>query len=246
MPKKPIFNTIQETEIIYPKNLYKYIGSISKIKYDKYRYYYKNENNGILIDKRFNNYEEAIEMKKETSYKLNMIKNIIHIIYENGEKKYLMDLTQGKQTIIDEESIPIVDKYIWHAADNGYSFLVKTSINGKSVYLHQILLNFTSENDTVPYYINGDTLDNRLKNLIIIPKSTKSIVSVHNIHKEHKGVYHQIKHNRYVGKYNENGITKSKSFSCLKYGKEKAKRLAEEFRKKGTENIYSYQLANSL
>lgn len=62
---------------------------------------------------------------------------------------------------IDTELIPLINKYTWGIAKR----YVESNIYGKRIYLHRLVIN--TPLDKITDHINGDRLDNRLKNLRI-------------------------------------------------------------------------------
>src|SRR4030042_1556122 len=101
----------------------------------------------------------------------------------------LIPLTKNKFTKVDPEYFDWASQRKWHYAKGGYAARGRT-INGKErlAYLHRELLNppkglFTD-------HINGDGLDNRLKNLRVATKQQNSFNSKRHINNKsgYKGV----------------------------------------------------------
>lgn len=77
------------------------------------------------------------------------------------EENYLRCIMKnGTSFIFDQKDIELVKSHSWSIA-RGY---VRTSVNGKSVYLHQMIMN---EISTEVDHKNGNPLDNRRSNLRI-------------------------------------------------------------------------------
>jgi len=73
-------------------------------------------------------------------------------------------LTQGKETIVDDEDYEELSKYKWYYA-NGYAVRNQKNESGKygMIYLHRIVAQTELEKQTD--HINADPLDNRRANL---------------------------------------------------------------------------------
>lgn len=67
------------------------------------------------------------------------------------------------RAIIDINDVDKVKKYRWHITSKNY---VRTTINGKIIYLHRFLLNIKNKKQID--HINQNPLDNRRKNLRIL------------------------------------------------------------------------------
>lgn len=72
-------------------------------------------------------------------------------------------LTKNKMAIIDDEDFDLVMAHSWSAAKYGSKYYASTRINGKTVYMHRLILNPPNEKRTD--HINGNGLDNRRQNL---------------------------------------------------------------------------------
>jgi hypothetical protein len=73
----------------------------------------------------------------------------------------IVELTQGKQAIVDVEDYPLVSKYKWHLSGAGYA--VRTVNRKNKVYMHREINNTPADKFTD--HINGNRLDNRRSNL---------------------------------------------------------------------------------
>ena len=222
------------SNIIYPTNIKKYVGSI--IHYgDKYRYKLKHKK--LVFTKTFDNFDDAINYKKQKSNKLNLTKNII---FDRGDH-YEMVLTKGKLMKFDKDDIELANKYIWYC--NGVNYCYNSYI-GKCFQYFVI----NNNDDTIIYHINKDSLDNRKSNLISINKSIMCINS-NNINRNTSGfigVSYDINKNYWVSQYYSNGEQIRKSFSCVKYGDEEAMKLAIKFRENIIKQIDSYKESDRI
>lgn len=70
-------------------------------------------------------------------------------------------LTQGHHALVDKEEYKRLEKYNW-CYDHGYA---RTTIQGKRVYMHRLILN--PEGKEQVDHINQNKLDNRKENLRI-------------------------------------------------------------------------------
>jgi hypothetical protein len=86
--------------------------------------------------------------------------------------KYI-ELTQGKNAIVDDEDLEIVAKYKWHY-NNGYACrrihkrISFKKYKGEYVYMHRLL---AKAKTGVVDHINGNRLDNRKSNLRVCTQS---------------------------------------------------------------------------
>jgi hypothetical protein len=94
---------------------------------------------------------------------------------DNNKEYYIIELTNENFTIISLESLSTVKKYktSWYLGQNGYTV---GKIDGKSLYLHQYLLNHYGhgKGQLSIDHINQNKLDNRLENLRIVDQSTQN------------------------------------------------------------------------
>lgn len=79
-----------------------------------------------------------------------------------------IQLTQGKETIVDDEDYEMLMQWKWYF-NNGYAKRTTgkrtKSINQKTIYMHRVIMN--SPHGMVTDHINMDKLDNRRSNLRI-------------------------------------------------------------------------------
>lgn len=80
-------------------------------------------------------------------------------------------LTQGKETIVDDEDYEELNKFKWCIGSVGYAIRRESSKINKdrpTIYMHKYIFN---NPNTIIDHINGNTLDNRKCNLRICTKS---------------------------------------------------------------------------
>ena len=105
-------------------------------------------------------------------------------------------------------------------------------------------MNHIPNGHTLVYHINGDTLDNRLENLKIIPRA--ALIVMINIKAGNDGLRYSEKRKTWISSYYDNGKHVKKTFSSKKYGGLEASNLAKKFREDATNNLDSYKIANDL
>jgi hypothetical protein len=145
-------------------------------------------------------------------------------------------LTQGKETIVDDEDYENLNQWKWHYHNQGYAKrTLKKKNKTTKIYMHRFIMNLNS-NLTIDH-INGNGLDNRKCNLRIANKSensmnsnkqtklTSSIYKGVTWHKQCKKWVAQIGHKR---KHYSLGLYLTEKEAALAYNK-KAKELFGEF-----------------
>lgn len=164
-----------------------------------------------LKDKRkYNDY--FIDFKKFTIFYINTIKfGVIKVFVDSEDKYKLFDL----KISISKDN---------HAK----TFYAKTK-NGS---VHRIVMNLEKFNKNIVDHINKNGLDNRKNNLRIVDNSINLRNQNQRIDNT-SGIKELCEDNKRfrVFWYDNNYIKKSKSFSKSKYGIEKAKNMAIEYRK---------------
>lgn len=78
----------------------------------------------------------------------------------------------GHRFLIDEDSLPLVQPYIWHVDKNGY---VITKHNGRVLKQHRMIMGIIDDHDVEVDHIYHNTLDNRKSQLRICNRSVNCI-----------------------------------------------------------------------
>lgn len=185
--------------------------------------------------------DAAYRWKTETSYKLNMTKNLIRIIDATTIE---VELTKDRIMKTDRIFIPLLQKLYLHICISGSGMeYVGVSIDKyandgrKEIYFHSLITGFPMVD-----HINGDTTDNRLQNL----RYTTHSLNNSNVHTNTKyfdkiiGVYkHKDQYGKcYVATTKFRGHVYSKSFYITgSRPEETAKKQAIEFRNKLSECV---------
>ena len=114
-------------------------------------------------------------------------------------------LTQGRFTIIDDEDFEEVNKYKWYVSNEYVARMLLPANRRVQISLHRILMN-PPPNLQVDH-INGDTLDNRRKNLRVV--TLRENVINQKLHKNntsgYKGVSWDKKLEKWETSINPNG-----------------------------------------
>lgn len=83
--------------------------------------------------------------------------------------KYI-ELTQGKQAIVDDIDYNLLDSFKW-CFSHGYA--TRTDSNSKKVYMHRVIRD--SPKGYVTDHINRDRLDNRRSNLRTVTRTMNNL-----------------------------------------------------------------------
>ena len=170
-----------------------------------------------------------------TRYPNEYYSNDDYIIIKLYSKKY-----GYKNMIIDKDDFDKVSMCNWKLRKDSKTFY---ALNSNYGFIHRIIMNLNSNDNRQVDHINGNGLDNRKNNLRIVTEYENSR-SKHNSH-SNTGILRicldENEYPRYRVVYNDdNGKTKTKSFSINKYGKDKALELAKEFELKIRKLYYCY------
>lgn len=224
---EPVADEIQAVEefiIVYPTYINKYTGNIRPTLYETFQTVIICKKRHIAIHKTFNTYDEALEFHKLTSNALGLTKNIIKQYPDRLE----VAITKGLHAICDVDQFDLVQNHCLYATSEGYA---ATSINGRTVLFHHLVMNFVPQDDGMSIdHINRNKLDNRKTNLRVADRHTQIINRGTNKNNTTgtKGV------NPYKGgyeaKWSTNGRQHTKTFSIKKHG-DKALELAVAYRK---------------
>jgi helix-turn-helix protein len=102
----------------------------------------------------------------------------------------IIQLSKGKVVLVDLEDYEEISRYKWHTVGDKYAARsVGGRKNKKMVYMHRLILN--ANDDWCVDHINGDTFDNRKKNLRLVTQHENQANSRK----------HQIKTSVYKGVY---------------------------------------------
>jgi hypothetical protein len=80
-----------------------------------------------------------------------------------------ISLTRGMAAIVSDADAKMLARYKWYATPAGGTFYAASAINGKTVYMHRLILD-ASTGDYVDH-ANGDGLDNRRENIRLCTQS---------------------------------------------------------------------------
>lgn len=102
--------------------------------------------------------------------------------------KYI-NLTQGKQAIIDDEDFERVNQYKWYAykVKKSLTFYARRSSRGHTIHLHRFILNIIDNKIRLDHK-NRNGLDNRKENLRIADQSQNMINYVRKNKTGYRGV----------------------------------------------------------
>ena len=84
---------------------------------------------------------------------------------ENGNIMKEIRMFGGGHIKVDDDDFDYLDKFTWYKRETAFYYYAKARINGKSVYMHKLLIE--NEEGKRILHINGDGLDNRKSNLKI-------------------------------------------------------------------------------
>ena len=93
-----------------------------------------------------------------------------------SEPTTIIPLTQGRHAIIDNEDLPLVAAYKWHACKYGHVWYAEGHTprpNRKTIRMHRIVIG--AKKGQAVDHKNGNGLDNRRTNLRICTRSEQSL-----------------------------------------------------------------------
>ena len=86
-------------------------------------------------------------------------------------------LTQGKMTVVDDDMFEYLNQWKWYLTNHGNTHYVSRKANGKSLYMHRVILN--TPQGMLTDHRDGNSLNNLRSNLRIADQS----LNQHNQHK---------------------------------------------------------------
>ena len=150
---------------------------------------------------------------------------------------YTYSKTQDKyyNVLLDKDDFDKIKDIHWHVTKDihGCEYYAEGKAKGnKSVKMHRLIMNVTDPEIKVDHR-KGNGLDNRRSNLRVVTSKENSQNRTHlnsNNKTNTTGVH--LCDDGFYATWRENGINCHKYFSINKYGYEKAKELATEYREK--------------
>lgn len=141
----------------------------------------------------------------------------------------IIKLTQGKETMVDDEDYDQLMKHKWCYVNNGYA---RGRVNGRQVYIHRMIMGYPKNNID---HIDNNSLNNQKGNLRICSQkqNTQNRIKNKNNTTGYKGVIKMVNNKyksriSYEGKRIILGSFNTPQEAHLKYI-EKAKELYGEF-----------------
>jgi hypothetical protein len=149
---------VKAVGIIYPKNIKKYGGSILQRTNGSYLY--------RLSDIESRSFPTLYEAESYRRYNAIQLKRVKNIIYKYSDR-YEVDIGAGQRAIFDPEDLPLIEEHLWICKNYGSSLRMITS-SGDSFC--NMIMNHRPNGRSYIRFIDGNTLNNRKSNLLIVPK----------------------------------------------------------------------------
>jgi len=94
----------------------------------------------------------------------------------------IIELTQGKFTIVDNDRVAALRKFHWRAVHAHHNWYAKTTIrkDGKDITISMHRFIARTQFGWVTHHINGDSLDNRFANLRNMSKMDHTLLERNN------------------------------------------------------------------
>ena len=155
--------------MIYPDNIKKYSGTITKTK-KKYTLRYKTKSRLFTIKEylieNYNNEEDALKeiqkYQKKWAIANNLVKNKYDIVKIDDEECIKLYIKDNIYSLFDIDDINYIDKYIWYLINkNGYITTKDKDFNSKLTF-HELKY---GHNNII--HLNNNKLDNRSFNIQI-------------------------------------------------------------------------------
>ena len=153
--------------MIYPDNIKKYSGTITKTK-KKYTLRYKTKSRLFTIKEylieKYNSDEDTLKeiqkYQKKWAIANNLVKNKYEIVKIEGEEYIKLYIKDNMYSLIDLDDINYVDKYIWHLTSKS-NFITTTDKEFNSrLTFHELKY---GHNNII--HRNNNKLDNRSFNI---------------------------------------------------------------------------------
>jgi len=226
-------------EKILPTEIKKYVGSAvaPKKSTQKWRAQINSKDNGGFFSKA----DAESYVKKENIKRGYTIKNIIYK-YNN---KYYCDLTQQQLMKFSPEHIDLVQKHVWFAHFQHYSYYAATSMGKKEGGLrtyHRFIHPELKKGESVDH-VNRKTLDDTTENLRVATKKCQVInrrLSKNNNTGTTGVIFNEATRRYTVSWTDEEEKPLCKCFSIFKHGEE-ALSLAIAFRTEIENNLKHYK-----
>jgi len=229
-------------QIIYPRNLKKYCGSIYGIRSKA-----KNNNNEIVSFRvqikthnfKYSRYFPSRQEAEEDLINQNIENRleIKNLMLDCGEY-YKVRLPNNKEFLADKYDLHFIEEHIWYSS---YNYVV-TKQNGKQIQFHNLILNYSPVMNCTVDHIDRNSLNNRRSNLRLANKQTQAI----NRNPRNNAIQQGVHLNRGIWKASwrdEFGNLKTANFSIKRFGHEVAKQLAIAKRLEMELSLNHYRLA---